>query len=508
MNTFQKLFIAIFIIAFLNCGCAEIRSIIFSRLTDETRIESENTLKKESSESTDETRIESENTLKVESSKPTKKALIVSEHILKGESSKSGPSIAIAPDGIVWIAGSTEKSEGVEASPSKKNYTEGWLIGIDPKKNKSEQIIYNRCFGGNRRDTFRSITIGKDGIIWLAGETSSSGGTGDIPKSKPLLIKSWLLGIDYKKNKDEQIIYNRCFGGDTFDFFKYVTIGEDGILWLMGETNSKAGTGDIPISKEKDEKLWLLGIDTKKSENKQIIYNRCLKGDSKKVCMTIGNNGILWLAGIADISNGIEVSDIFQSKHGGRDIWVLGIDSKKDKSKQIVYGRSFGGESNEQVTSIALDKDGILWVLGTTKSEKGSGDIPKSDNLLSEMWLFGIDSSAEEEFIYNRCFGKSELDFPKAMTIDKDGLIWITGSRSDKITNTIWSIGIAPKKSESEQIVSDQFLYEKVAEAGQTDEPTSIAIDKNGIVWTTGIFKRSVGNDKFQSELWVTGTKP
>ena len=500
VSNFQKSFITIFIIAFLSCGCTEISSIISSESTDKIKIALEHVWKKEPSESAD----------KKVSASPR----IVSEHILNGESSENGQSIAIAPDGIVWVAGSTENIEGVEASPSQKDDREGWLIGIDPKKSKSEQIVYNRRFGGNHLDTLYYIAIGKDGIIWLVGQTNSDAQTGDIPKSAIWGQKVWILGIDPKKSEDKQIIYNRCFGGDRFLFFRDAAMGEDGVLWIIGHISGSVGlgdAGDIPLSE--DCELWLFGVDPKKNVNKQIIYNRCLKGDWRKVCLDVGKDGTLWVVGRTNDSEETEAGDIFNNKYKEQDLWVLGIDP--NKSKQIVYGQNFGGDGYENLASIAVDEDGILWVLGTTRSKKGSGDIPKGYNILSEMWLFGIDSKKSEgkQIIYNRCFDQKgflsgSLDFPEVMAIDKDGLICIAGMTRGSITTDIWLTGIDTKKSESAQSVFNQFIYKKDNSDGKVNMPTSITIGEDGIVWTTGIFKRNAGNYKYQSELWIVGTKP
>ena len=504
MSFLQKFFILILIVTFFSCGCLNKSSSVSMDKTPVSTGNIQSVTAKTHAPITP-TPVDKTPTSIDNISKLIDKNIIISEHIFKGSGIDVGASVAISPDGIVWVIGIAESdTEPGSIPPSKHKESDVWLIGIDPKKSKGEQIIYNRCFGGDGSDAGYDIAVAQNGIVWIVGGTNSSAGRGDIPKSKYENLDAWLLGIDPKKNDSNQIIYNRCFGGNNQDLMTSITLSQDDIIWLSGETNSTGGKGDIPLSKHKDNDGWLLGIDPKKSESKQIVYNRCFGGDENDKfsarALVIDKNGTLWLTATTDSSP--DTGDVPQSKHEMRDIWVLGIDPPKSESEQIVYNRCFGGNGDETSSSIVVDSEGILWVLGDTSSNA------PNDHLSYDIWLLGLDpkKSEDKQIIYNRCFGNNAAnDESRVMAVDKNGTLWLVGTANGTESFSAWIAGINPRKSENEQIV-----YNRLLDKESYSNVLGIAVDKNSI-WMTGIFKQFPGNkkslDKPDFGLWIVGLK-
>ena len=482
MSDFQKIFIPVLIAIVFSCGCSNPYGWLPPTSTD--------------------------------------KNFILFDRTLKGDDSAMGLSIAIAPDGIIWVLGSTKSTVGIGDVPSSKHKDrDAWLIGINPEKSESEQIIYNRCFGGDDGDSASSMIVAKDGTIWLAGSTSSVAGTGDIPASKQKERDVWVIGINPKKIESEQIIYNRCFGGDYNDSTIKIVFDNKGILWLLGSTdtvkiiNRIAGPGT--------KYIWILGIDTKKSENEQIVYKRDIKGAGSYFCraFAVAKDGTLWLVGRTNdtkynIGNTDEIGDIPPSKYGRQDIWLLGLDPKKSEDKQIIYKRCFGGNGIENIANMVIDKDDVLWIAGETEESaiSESGDVPKSAHFASDVWLLGIDTKKRtgQEIVYNRSFGKYGMDNPTAIAIDKDGILWLTGESIDfrysKSIAATWLLGIDPKQSEDKQIIYNRILDDK-----HGNSIYSIAVGTDSI-WSTGLFRHFLGKkkktlDRANSGIWVIGVK-
>ena len=428
---------------------------------------------------------------------------ILSNHCFGGKGYDSACSMAISSSGIIWIIGETSSESGNGDVPiSKRTGIDIWLFAVDLKKSEGEQIIYNRCFGGDGLDSGKSVALSSDGKVWVVGNTESTPGSGDIPAKRYVESDIWVLGIDPNKSEAEQITYNRCFGGDSYDFASSIAVSSAGVVWVVGFTESEVGSGDIPSSKHARSDVWLLGIDPKKSETEQIYYNRCFGGytNSDDAWALLLSDDVVWIAGGAYSASG---SGDIPSKHGNNDIWILGINPKNSEDKQIVYNRCFGGSGHDYGSSIALSPTGIIWVAGYAKSAPGSGDIPLSKHgVLNDVWVLGINpqKSESEQIVYNRCFGGDEHDYANSITVSSNGIVWVAGytestpGSGDVPTNKhgnidAWVLGINPTKTEDKQIVYNHCL------GGDKDDRAMLAVASNsGQVWAIGETYSEPGN--------------
>ena len=191
-------------------------------------------------------------------------------------------------------------------------------------------------------------------------------------------------------------IYNRCFGGDLNEMGYSVCVSTDGTVWVTGET--KSTDGDVPNTKHgitENSDLWLLGIDTTKSKDKQIIYNRCFGGDLNDIGLSVcvSTDGTVWVTGYTDSTDG----DVPNTKHGitkNLDLWLLGIDPTKGVAAEPIYNRCFGGDNNDIGYSVCVS-GGTVWVTGETGLTgiggiKDANDVPDTKHNASDIWLLGI----------------------------------------------------------------------------------------------------------------------
>lgn len=135
------------------------------------------------------------------------------------------------PDGGYVVAGSTESFGAGEI--------DAWLIKTDSKGEE----LWNKTFGGNGVDMFRSLQKANDGGYILAGITDSRGaGDNDI----------WLIKTDSKGKE----VWNKTYGGVGREYPPSIQKTSDGGYILAGSTDS--------FGARNDDVLGYLGSDQAK----------------------------------------------------------------------------------------------------------------------------------------------------------------------------------------------------------------------------------------------------
>ena len=340
--------------------------------------------------------------------------------------------IKLDSDGTVWMCGSTASTDGDFAA--NHGGIDAWLLHIDPA---TDHVLYSRCFGGSSFDEFCSMVL-VDGTVWVAGTTGSSDGdlTGVTIKGN---YDGWVMHIDPSQaTPAAQITYNRCIGGPADDLFYKIAIAPDkSAIWLCGETFSAAGdnTGS-GFHTGSGSDAWLVSIDPTKSATFALKYNRCFGGTSGDGFDALQpmNDGTIWVCGITRSIDG-DIAAALTVNHGTvgtQDGWLVHINPSFTPGSQLIYNRCFGGTNNEIFDSMSVLTDGTIWLKGSAGS--ANGDLLSAGKHGGvDVWLLHINPSAafspaDQQIVYNRCFGGSADDGTNYsnFTVASDGTIWVT----------------------------------------------------------------------------------
>jgi hypothetical protein len=284
----------------------------------------------------------------------------------------------------------------------------------------SQEIEWQKCFGGSGLEYPRSIRQTTDGGYIIAGETRSldgdvSGlhGTGGSPDM-------WVV----KLNSSGNIAWQKCLGGHETDRAYSVQQTSDGGYIVVGETWSN--DGDVS-GLDGAESAWIVKLNS----TGDISWQRCLGGSGLEEARFIKqtSDGGYIIAGNATSNNG-DVS----GNHGSNDFWVVRLNS----SGEISWQNCLGGSDNDLAYSIEQTSDGGYIVAGETRSN--DGDVSGYHGYTNldgrgDAWVVKLDGSGNMS--WQKCLGGTWKDGAQSIKQTSDGgyiLAGATGSSDGDVS--------------------------------------------------------------------------
>ncbi len=225
-------------------------------------------------------------------------------------------------DGGVLLAGTTE-SFGAD-------YFDAYVLKID--KNGKEE--WGKVLGGNRDDVINSLALTSDGGFVVAGVTQSYGYSKDF----------YIIRFD----KHAKQMWTKVFGEEKDDEAKSVVATNDGGVVVAGRTKSYG-------SLRSDMMLLKL------SQNGKVVWQRLFGYKEKE-----------WPNALTKTDDGFMLAGKTNSfGHGKFDFYVMQL----DEEGHSLWGPVYGGEDDEIAHGITRTSNGNYVVVGETKTYgKGGGD--------------------------------------------------------------------------------------------------------------------------------------
>ena len=139
--------------------------------------------------------------------------------------SDAGLSVAVAPDGSVYVCGYTVSAGA------------GWFDFLLVKFNSSGTVQWQKTLGGSEADMGYSVAVAPDGSVYVCGETESA----DAGNHNLLLAKFSSSGT---------VQWQRTLGGSDYDSGQSVAVAQDGSIYVSGYTKSAGvGRADLLLAK-------------------------------------------------------------------------------------------------------------------------------------------------------------------------------------------------------------------------------------------------------------------
>ncbi len=223
------------------------------------------------------------------------------------DGSEGDATIATAKDGGLYIVCDAD-NQFVSGSIESCVHSGGYVDGILVKMNANGEVEWNRCYGGNKNDSFSNVIELPDGYLFGGHSSSLDGdlqGAGYHPghwygqPHMPLTSDIWLLRTDL----DGNVLWSKCYGGTKDEQIVKVFLTEDGGFTVFGTTMSLDG-------------------DSQSANNLKPAWNLEI-GNKLWVFRTDSNGNLLWERAIGTQTESHEyLEDVI--KHSDREYTILG----------------------------------------------------------------------------------------------------------------------------------------------------------------------------------------
>lgn len=288
-------------------------------------------------------------------------------------------SVCESPDTSIVMAGVTDSYLLSDKYEKRKKI---YVIDTD----STGQLMWGRIYGGDHVDIAKDICPTQDGGYIITGNTRSfQPDVHEKDKSKELLV----LKID----KEGNIEWSKTYGGDNHDYGFCIRQTLDGGYIIAGETNSFGSSssdvyvlkidyeGNIQWSKRMGGKNLEYAFEIVETYDGYVLAgetNTFGVGQYDIFLMKIDKDGeVIWTKTYGGVSEEygydleytedegfVLTGSSYSFGLGKLDYYVLRL----DKQGNILWGRVYGGESDDQAHSVKELKNGDLLVAGFSSS--------------------------------------------------------------------------------------------------------------------------------------------
>ncbi len=250
-------------------------------------------------------------------------------------------------DGGFLLAGtsaSDSSGDRTQASQGKNDY---WILKIDANGNK----LWDRRFGGSDDDFLAAIEPTTDGGFLLGG-ASKSGISGDKTQAGWGNFDYWIVKIDANGNK----IWDKRFGGSDDDRCNTLSSFDNG-YFLLGGFSQSGISGDRTQASWGFADFWILKIDASGNKIWDKRFGGDSWEGFGSIQKSADGNYFLAGSSQSTISGDKTQSNCSYGGNNPYDYWVVKVDSDANKLWDVRYG---GDSSDLFATSIVADDGLIL----------------------------------------------------------------------------------------------------------------------------------------------------
>lgn len=215
--------------------------------------------------------------------------------------------------------------------------------------NGSGDHQWSKTIGGGGIEQARDLRVLPNGDFIIAGTTNN----GDFGGYDALIVRT---------DSEGEVLWEKSFGGDDWDFFNQVKVVSTGGFILAGQTYSSGEPGG---------NAWLLRLD----DEGEVIWESTLGGSGLHTGMSaseITNDGFIMVGSLVD---------------GDTDGFVARFDNEGD----LAWTENYGGDSLDVASDVVVCQDGGFSIVGSTSSYSPH----------MEAWHLKINENGEEMWFHN-----------------------------------------------------------------------------------------------------------
>jgi hypothetical protein len=406
-----------------------------------------------------------------------KKAVPIWSRRMGGGEAESGRSIAVAPDGSVYVCGifRDEVSFG-DGKPMTANGVDGFLARLGP----DGKTLWARGMGGEGDDIADSVALDPKGNPVVAGAFSKTLGMGNDKLESKGSDDMFVAALD----KDGRRMWARHFGGPDSDGVDGVAVDAAGNIAVIGSYHAEmeVAKDNLFSGGDLDIVLIMLGPDGTPKWGR----GWGAMGPDEGRAVAFDKQGNLYV--LVEFSRAVDFGGGKLTSAGNRDIGII----KLDPAGKHIWSRRFGGQLDELAVSMAVDPAGSVVMTGSFDDVLDFGDgaplhtAGRSDVFVAKL---GPDGST----LWAQKLGNTDEDIGAAVTTDQYGNVYAGGWFWKEL-----EVGGAKYKSHGKK---DLFLvawgpggaplWAKTFGDSEDDYARGLAVDA-GAIYATGTFHKTL----------------
>lgn len=410
-----------------------------------------------------------------------------------GAGREEGNAIAVDPLGNIYVAGFTDSSGALTATPGDEVGASSSSINSFVLKLSSDgqTLLYSVHLSACEA---LGLAVDSDGYAYVTGQADP-----DFAVTPGALQTTSGGGRDAFVAKldptGSSLVYSTFIGGSEDDRGLDIAIDASGSAYVCGETEST----NFPSTPQSFQPGHAGGafdafVTKLTPTGTALAYSTYLGGnqDDRGQGIAVDSNGYAYVTGSSDSKRFPTTPGSYQ----GSDLEFFITKLSGDGSTLVYSVVGLGGKD------IAVDVEGSAYVTGTTSSKKlGATGKPYQSNRQGMLDAFFAKLNSEgAELVYATYLGGEENDYGSAIGIDQEGNAYVTGTTESRNFPTVSSLqpnygGFAdafvaefnPKAKGGASLV-----YSTLLGGGDTDVGEAIAILPSGAVCAAGS-TRSLG---------------
>ncbi|MGH9719864.1 MAG: SBBP repeat-containing protein [Bryobacteraceae bacterium] len=351
-----------------------------------------------------------------------------------------GISIAVDAEGCAYLTGFTTSTDFPLVNPLQSAFAGGSMAnGGDAFVLKlsaaGDRLVYSTYLGGVADEFARSIKVDANRSAYVVGSTASI----DFPVKNPIHADygGGTRDVFLAKLSPEgsDLMYATYLGGSLVDEGYAVALDSEGNAYVTGTTTSLNFPVHAPFQLNHRGGARDSFVTKINAAGDAIIYSTYLGGtaDDFARAIAVDAEGGVYVAGYTTSGNFPVARPLQRTYATNRDAFVTQFNPA---GSQLVYSTFLGGRSLDDAYGIALDSANRASVIGLTQSPnfpsvnaiQGVIGSP-CPNIPCTADLFTARIAADgSELIYSSYLGGLQAEAPRAIAVDSQDHVWLTGN--------------------------------------------------------------------------------
>ncbi|MCX6257919.1 MAG: SBBP repeat-containing protein [Bacteroidia bacterium] len=344
--------------------------------------------------------------------------------------------IAVDASGIVI----TGKTAGVNFPTTTGAYdisqngnTDAFVAKLNPS---GSGLVFSTFIGGSYNDEGDGVSIGTNGIIIMAGSSSSS----DYPTTSGVydhtfnhVSNLWYDCVISKFNANGNILSWSTFLGGSSDsnFSSKVSVDPQGKVTVLGYTYSN----DFPVTTGSYDNTFNgssdIFVTRLNNTGVSLIFSTFVGGSGSDIAnkMVQDGSGNIYVCGMTNSSDfPVTLGTFDHTYNNGGDGFVFQLNYL---GTSVGFATYIGGSGNDVCNGISLDGNNNIYVTGSTISSDfpvttGAYSTSITSNLSNDAFVLKMNTSGTS-LIYSTYIGGSNEDCGNIITVDASGNAIIAG---------------------------------------------------------------------------------